>query len=202
MSRIYVLQSGFVTTVGSQLVRTADKDVSFRDSLFVLDYRVTDTSNYYDEEVERLFQQYRKNENVAHNFDYRESVYRCFYRLFTSTTLSPWINLQLESRTVGNLHRRFLRDVLQNVLNGGRRQLANLQYYQLLLASETSRNIPHRPDDSDEILQEFTKANHSSEIPFLLATWTEEISGFVDMLDVLYVIFGPRHGPQSVSSGA
>ncbi len=64
MSRVFVLQSGFVNTVADKLVRSADKDISFRDSLFVLDYSVTDTSNYYDEEVEQLFQQFRRDNSV------------------------------------------------------------------------------------------------------------------------------------------
>jgi hypothetical protein len=202
MSRVFVLQSGFVTTVADKLVRSADKDISFRDSLFVLDYRVTDTSNYYDEEVEQLFQQFRRDNSVLEKFEFREGVLRTVYRLFKSETIVPWLRLQMEQRTVGYLHKRFLRDVLENILLGKAREMENYQYYRLLLASEISRNAPHKPDDTEELLKVFIDSAHSNLISDILYSWTGTMRGVADVLGVMHVLFGPRHGPVSVASGA
>ena len=202
MTRVFVLQSGFVTTVADKLVRSADKDISFRDSLFVLDYRVTDTSNYYDEEVEQLFQQFRRDNSVVEKFEFREGILKTFYRLFKSETIVPWLRLQMEQRTVGHLHKRFLRDVLNHALTSKAREMENYQYYRLLLASEISRNAPHKADDTDEVLRVFIDGNYSNLVTDIACKWTKDVRGITDLLGVLHVLFGPRHGPVSVASGA
>ena len=108
MSRIFVLQSGFVTMQPHALIKSTEPDLTFRDSLYVLDYRVRDTDNYYDEEIERLFHAFRKENSLMSRFEFREQILKATYRVFSATSIVPWLKLQLMQRTVGYLHRKYL----------------------------------------------------------------------------------------------
>jgi len=199
MSRIYVLQSGFVTTQPHALIKSTEPDLTFRDSLYVLDYRVKDTDNYYDEEIEKLFHSFRKDNSLMNRFEFREQIIKATYRVFSSTSIIPWLKLQLIQRTVGYLHRKYLQEALCSVLNKKPKTIENYQYYRLLHAGETSRAYPHDEHDADELLNEYIQEGSSVLISDLLSQWTKDINGFCDLLETLHTIFGRRQGIASVS---
>lgn len=198
MSRVFILQSGFVTMLGTYLNRSEEADLSFKDSLYATDYRVIDTENYYDSGVESLFHQWRHDNNVMLKFEFREAVLKLALRLFHSGTIMPWLRLQLSQRTVGYLHRKFLKEVLASVLNKEPKTLDNYQYYRLLSVSKDTAMSVMDDKDVDDLLKEYVKQNTSSNVTDLLYMWTKDVHGYADLLSTLHVIFGRRHGYSDV----
>lgn len=199
MDRVYVLQSGFVTMAPESLVKTSEPNLTFKDSLYVLDYRVQDTDNYYDEEIETLFQSFRKNNELLRRFEFREAILRAAYRVFKSDTIVPWLRLQLSQRTVGYLHRQFLKETFQKVSGGSKRNTDCFQYYRLLSAGEMSRHMPQTQKDPQPLLEEYVRIGKSTLLSDLLLEWTPDMEGVSDLLSSLHVIFGCRHGSSSVA---
>lgn len=199
--RAFTLQSGFVTTVPTKLIKAGETDLSFKDSLFVPDYRIQDTEHYYDQEVQELFKLFHDNNDVILDMKFRELVLRMFYRLFPGSSFVNWVRLQVDQRSVGYMHQRFLIESLAYVIHNRTRETGLFTYYQLLQANQTSRSIPHRANSMAEELSELSTSHHSFETTDFLVKWTRDTVSIADMLVSLHVIFGRRGGFSSVAMG-
>lgn len=199
MSKLFILQSGFVTHEASQLTKVDEIDLTFNDSLYQ-GRSAADTENYYDEGVEKLFQQWHKDNTLMNRFEFRELILENAFRVFKSKqkSIEPWIRLQMPQRTVGYLHRKFLKDSLRFILDGVPMSMDNYSYYRLLSAQNGSHHLQHGDDRSNEELQNYIAKNHSTELTYVLSNWTRDIKGFNDLLMSIHVIFGRRRGQVSV----
>lgn len=194
MTRAYILQSGFVTTLVTELNKVKEPETSFRERLHASGFQMQDLDHFYDEGVEALFQRYRQNPDILKDFVFREAVIRKALSLFKGKSVQDWVKLQLSQRSVSFLHRRFLEDTLSSVLNGTVRKMEPYHYFRLLRANNA---VPYASRDSINIDQDVQKLaelcgdlNQSTEQ--LLIRWTKDYRSFADMLASLHVIYGLR----------
>ena len=202
MDRFYVLQSGFVTQEATQLVRSEEADLSLKDRLYAGDRRVSDTENYYDEEVEHLFLSWQKDDALIRRFEFRERILKAAIRLFRgrNANIADWISLQMDKRTVGYLHRRFLKDVLASVLLKQPKSTDNYTYHRLLKAGGGSTNLKTGQDSANGELRDFVRKQTTADLTEILCRWTKDTRGFGDLIHTLHVIFGRRTGYAGTSS--
>ena len=194
--RLYILQSGFVAVNFTNLEATPEKKETLRDSLFASDFRIGDTVNLYDEGVEQLFQIYHKDNAIVRNFDFRERVIKTAIRAFDhgSDSIIPWIRAQLTQRTVGYIHRKFLYETIQFVLNKKPRTLDLMTYHRLIEAEDVGNRSQPGSDKPNEALENYVKSNQDCRLSRFIYGWVGSIDGYVDLLKTLEVIFGKREG--------
>lgn len=195
MAHLYVLQSGFVTGNTSRLVKTPESEETPLDSLLAVNLQTSDTDNFYDEGVESLFQQWRKDNKLMARFEFREMVLLSAYRVFSkneSVSIAPWLVDQLLQPEVGYLHRKFLKETFASVLNKESRSMETYTYFRLLHPSGPGNKPQVQNDCPDELLYEFVKRGQSTLITDFVREWTPNMHGFCDLLNTLHVIYGRR----------
>lgn len=200
--RTFILQSGFVTQEATRLIRSEATTLSFKDSLYAGGLKQLDTENYYDEEVEKLFQAWYKDDSIMRRFEFREEVLQAAVRLFNGRAgnMTEWIALQLKQRSVGYLHRRFLKECLASAINNMQKSMDNYTYHRLLKAGGNDELVSTGSDSSNRELESYIKNGTNAKVSSILTYWTNDVRGFGDLLHSLHVIFGRRVDASAVSS--
>lgn len=197
MLRLYRLQSGFVTSGATHLTRPDEEQVSAKSRLYVPDFRVQDSDNFYDEEVNQLFTYFHNDPDILKDMAFRENAIRMALRVFNTQTLDNWIKIQTSIRGVGYLHRRFLVETLEYLKRDQPRKMEPYNYYKLLSAEEGVRVSNVNDFSINECLK---KELSHYKIDEMVVSWTSSYRRFADMLESLQVIFGRRVGLSSVSN--
>lgn len=195
MDKLFILHSGFVTDDPTHLNKIEKKkNLTLRDKIYVSDSRVVDTENYYDEEVENLYRAFSNDNSLITRFDFRQQVLEAAIRTLKvkKDSIVPWIEFQLNQRTVGYLHRKFLKEMIESISFGTPKTMENANYYRLLSANYENNGLQTRPEHLDEILRKYVDNNEDTLLSSLLTRWTTTIHGTVDLLTTLRVIFGAR----------
>lgn len=200
--RAFTLQSGFVTQEATKLIRSEVAPLSFKDSLYTGGLKQSDTENYYDEDVEKLFQLWHKDDGIMRRFEFREEVLQVALRLFSGRAgnITEWLSLQMKQRSVGYLHRRFLKECFSSALNNKQKSTDNYTYHRLLKAGGNDELVPTGSDNSNHELELYIQRGTNAMVTNILAQWTNDIRGFGDLLHSLHVIFGRRSDASAVSS--
>ena len=204
MQKARILQSGFLAWSSTDLVRTSTEEVSFKASIYMPDYQVADTENYYDKNVEFLFQQWRNDNSLMQRFEFREAVLILAMRVFHEKSTLPWIQLQLNHAALSYLHLKFLSEMFASAMYNKAKTVDNFQYYRMLkpqLAAPTA--IAKRPVEGflKEMLDFSNGASSQTNlVSRILTEWTEDVDGLCDLLESLHVIFGKRSGVASVAN--
>ena len=197
MTKLFLLQSGFVTPNTSYLIREKAREMTLRDSLYQNDSRINDSNNYYDEIVERLFQLYHKDNSLLRTFEFREEILETALRVFSfnSPSIGAWIYLQLSQRTVGFLHRRYLKETINFAGLREPRAMENYTYYRLLNSNVDSNGFKTTMPDPTPELKEYN-LNGSALLTDFIQRWTRDVKGIADLLVSMHVIFGDRRESQ------
>lgn len=193
MTKLFLLQSGFVTPSADFLVKEEKKELSLRDRLYLKDTRISTNDSFYDEKIEKLFKSYRQDNSRIQSFEFREDILKSAIRAFShyGATLVPWVKMQLSQRTVGYLHRQYLLELF-TAANGGQRKLDNYTYYRLLSPIGNNDVFNTGKVDIEAELDQLTRTWSDLSLAGILTTWTKDIEGMVDLLKTLHVIFGRR----------
>ena len=199
MSKLFLLQSGFVTPNATFLVKEDDHDLSIRDKLYLSDTRIVDHTSYYDEKVEKLFHLWHQNNEIIRKFEFREEILETAFRVFQfkSASILPWVRIQIGQRTVGYLHRKFLKETLAYATIGKAREMENYTYYRLLSYEDDNSVFQTGKEDPDAVLKDFVSEG-SVNLVDVINNWTRSTVLFVDLLVTLRVIFGRREGRKTV----
>lgn len=203
MSKLFLLQSGFVTPNATYLVKEDDRDLSIRDKLYLADTRIVDHTSYYDEKVEKLFNLWHQNNGIIRKFEFREEILETAFRVFQfkSSSILPWVRIQLGQRTVGYLHRKFLKETLAFAMIGAQREMENYTYYRLLSYEDDNSVFQTGKEDPDALLKDFV-SDGSVNLVDIIDNWTRTTVSIVDLLVTLHVIFGRREGRKTVKMQA
>lgn len=200
---IYVLQSGFVSDDAENMDRTGgNESSSIRDALYQKSYAVADNIHYYDKSVDSLYRQRRADNELIKRFEFREEVLVRAYEVFGKKSFLDWVRLQIDQYTVGFLHRQFLMETVRFALTGEPRTTECSQFYRLLLATNASRKTLSSDRHAGQSLKDLVGERDATGFVMsdLLANWTQDVSGFDDLLSTMYVIFGRRQGISSVAT--
>lgn len=191
---IYVLHSGFVTGNTGRLNRNTQQQKTLREKISQDKILKIDTDNLYDEVIENLFHEWRNDNNLALSFDFREKVLEAAIRVFNkgNGSFTQWIGLQDNQRTVGYLHRKFILESMNRVLNNKPRTTEVYNFYMLLSPRDSGTAHQTRKDSVYEEFSKITQNSRDLSTTGILFDWTKDVSGFCDMLNSLHVIFGRR----------
>ena len=195
MTKLFLLQSGFVTPNATFLVKEDEHDLSVRDKLYLADTRISDNTSYYDESIEKLFNVWHKNNGHIRKFEFRQEILAAAFRVFkfNSPSIAPWLRLQLTQRTVGYLHRKYLKETMAFVFFQNLREMDNYTYYRLLNPDGDNDVFQTGLEDPDMAIREFVK-DESVNLTDVMNSWTRNTASFIDLLITMHVIFGRRPG--------
>ena len=195
MKPVFILHSGFVTTDSSKLLRSTIEDKGIRKMVIQPSSLGEDPDSYYDSEVTGIFNQWRKDEDLIRNFEFRETLLKVALRAFDDQSFGRWIELQHAQGGVGYLHRRFIKEMVGRIFSGQAKTMDNYQYYRLLSREPFSTKFPDTTVSSvlsTDYLDTFIKSGQGSFLPDVLTEWTKDTDGVVDLICTLNVIFGRR----------
>ena len=195
MKPVFILHSGFVTTDSSKLLRSTIEDKGIRKMMIQPSSLGEDPDSYYDSEVTGIFNQWRKDEDLIRNFEFRETLLKVALRAFDDQSFGRWIELQHAQGGVGYLHRRFIKEVVGRIFSDQAKTMDNYQYYRLLSREPFSTKFPDTNVSSvlsTDYLDTFIKSGQGSFLPDVLTEWTKDTDGVVDLICTLNVIFGRR----------
>ena len=195
MKPVFILHSGFVTTDSSKLLRSTIEDKGIRKMVIQPNTMGEDPDSYYDSEVTNVFNQWRKDEDLVRNFEFRETLLKVALRAFDDQSFGRWIELQHAQAGVGYLHRRFIKEMVGRIFSEQAKTMDNYQYYRLLSREPFSTKFPDTNPASvfsTDYLDTFIKSGQGSFLPDVLAEWTKDMDGVADLICTLNVIFGRR----------
>ena len=195
MKPVFILHSGFVTTDSSKLLRSTIEDKGIRKMVIQPSSLGEDPDSYYDSEVTGIFNQWRKDEDLIRNFEFRETLLKVALRAFDDQSFGRWIELQHAQGGVGYLHRRFIKEMVGRIFSDQAKTMDNYQYYRLLSREPFSTKFPDTNVSSvlsTDYLDTFVKSGQGSFLPDVLTEWTKDTDGVVDLICTLNVIFGRR----------
>lgn len=195
MKPVFILHSGFVTTDSSKLLRSTIEDKGIRKMVIQPNSMGEDPDSYYDSEVTNVFNQWRKDEDLVRNFEFRETLLKVALRAFDDQSFGRWIELQHAQGGVGYLHRRFIKEMVGRIFSDQAKTMDNYQYYRLLSREPFSTKFPDTNSTSvfsTDYLDTFIKSGQGSFLPDVLTEWTKDMDGVTDLICTLNVIFGRR----------
>lgn len=195
MKPVFILHSGFVTTDSSKLLRSTIEDKGIRKMVIQPSSLGEDPDTYYDSEVTGIFNQWRKDEDLIRNFEFRETLLKVALRAFDDQSFGRWIELQHAQGGVGYLHRRFIKEMVGRIFSEQAKTMDNYQYYRLLSREPFSTKFPDTNSASvfsTDYLDTFIKSGQGSFLPDVLTEWTKDMDGVADLICTLNVIFGRR----------
>lgn len=205
MTTLFLLQSGFITANSDFLIKETEKEKSVLDRLYLSDKRIESNQGFYDEKIEKLFKTYHQDESRIRSFEFREEILSAALRAFRfdSYNLGFWIKAQLSQRTVGYLHRVYMREMLRYAYRYPR-DMENYTYYRLLspLGNNDAFNVGKVDIDEelDDILNQPNGKPYNLDLVDILYNWSRDVKGIIDLLTTLHVIFG-RRAERSASRG-
>lgn len=198
MDTVYkLLQSGFIGRDSSDLVQIPERQKTLTSSLTTQSGFKLDTSNYYDQAVDQLYDQLTISEKVLNDFQFRETLLKKAYALFGEKTFIGWFQAQYKSPGFSYLHERFLKETLLYIYDNKNRAMSQSSYVRLLHVGQRQSIF-----STDDELREYKELNsilsnlNNATTTSLLASWTCNMEGLQDLLFTMNVIFGKR-APQA-----
>ncbi len=139
--------------------------------------------------VEALYSQHMQGTGATLSFDFREKVLQVALEAFGTSDFKHWFISQHRSPATGDLHRRFLDDILAFIVTG-RRNMALETWAALLTYSDIDGNItPLTPEVIDMFDRSFGKDQPVSLVD-VMVMWCSQPNGIEDLLHTLHILFG------------
>lgn len=195
MNNVVLLQSGFATFVTPSLKSgqplTANSLVNaLRLGQTVVEGDAVDHLKYHPG-----IKQLRERENATarffEDFDHREELLRVAKGIFGTDSFAEWCRIQLGSPSFTSLHKQFLLEMLQ-VLSGGRRRFQMLSWFDLVQLRPASPGDRAAPFDVSAYFGPGYTGGSLSRIIDVLVAWSALPGGMHELLEFLWVVFGPR----------
>lgn len=195
MEKIYMLQSGFVSKNTGKLGRSQEPDKTLNQRLIGISSSA-DYVNFFDSDIEVLFQDFRKSPSIAEDFDYREKVIKAFFRVFSGENISfsAWLGIQDAKEPLPLLHKKLIIDTIDYIYAGKPREIELFTYYRLLSDSGRSevRNFAKGGGELYKSVEKMLAVGTSTDIAEIAKQWNRDLNTFCDMLVTMHVIFGKR----------
>lgn len=180
---------GFIGGIPAERVVRMNKPPADAPSLMHLfqikNYHNADTTTYSNHEVEALYATYLKQVGEVTSFAFRKKVLSVALRAFGTKDFQEWIIQQRSSPASGELHRRFIRDIVR-FLSGKRRELSLQVWAGLLNIDEDGGNTTPDP----EVEEFFAIYPHAHDLRHTLQFWCSQNGGIEDLLQTLHLLFG------------
>lgn len=137
-------------------------------------------------DVEALYASYMKQSGGVTSFDFRTKVLKAALQAFGTGDFQFWIMQQRTSPGYGDLHRRFIRDIVR-YLRGERRELS-LDVWDPLLVIENGATGVDLPDP---LIEEFFAVwPEAKQVSKVVQMWCQRHNGIEDLIVSLHLLFG------------
>lgn len=143
--------------------------------------------------VEEIWSFYMRNKGALANFEFREKLLKTALTAFGTKDFMTWTRLQYEGPVSGELHTKFLDDMLNYILTG-RRSLAVDAWSTMLVVRDIHNNVtpvPHRHFTHDFFVDPNNPNRaRNADLETVLILWTSHEGGFDDLIQTLHLLFG------------
>lgn len=133
MKKMLVLQSGFVSPEHPGLIRPDlnENDTTFQS--FILDKGYLNDPNifFFERGLNGLFAEYTKDFDKGSKWDFKEQCIKSIVRALGTYSFMEWIEYQLDSPHITEVHSKFLKDTLQ-FLRTGKRDISVETWYSVV----------------------------------------------------------------------
>lgn len=195
MSLYPVLQSGFVAMSESGFKKSDLSQPTVRDVLLYHMPEKKTTHYFYHPQITELYLSYCASPEKLKDFDFREQIIKQAVAVFKGTTFYDWILLQSNKPTIGNLHREFIVQTLNYLLNDQAREIHLSQWIRLLETDIKAKLVPI------EVSEIKTARIFPLKTTELLSLWLSKPKGYEDLLLSLFAMFGSRNQTTEVTEG-
>jgi len=209
IERHAILQSGFVSTNVTDLVKTSKERDQFVEFALAKDHVVKHNPFFYSAEITDLYQTASANRNAIKDFEFRERILKFGFKQFPKGYLLDWFNLQFNIGNLSELHMVFLVETFDYVAYGQPRRIESSQWISLLENTSISKktNVVFKEyfknrwlvanrENAAVVLSEM---ENLQTIDFFKA-WSCNLDKSMDMLYSLFTIFGSRNVATNVAN--
>ena len=185
-----LLQSGYLT------VETPLLDINKRKSftnlnltalLFTLPKDETNNPNFFNTEVEQLFQLWRKDQSIVKDFDFIVNLLRVAKHAFGMDSFKDWLRIQEMGNQTTRVHVDFLKDTF-TFLQTGKRDI-NIETWKNLFTHGDNTKIFDINIDS---IFYGDNSHLSTRVNEVITQWISIPNGVSDLMMSLEIIFGKR----------
>lgn len=192
MSKASILASGYITYPNENLITKPLEENIYIKYVIVRDYLKNHSSYFYSEEIEYLFRLMNQNDNSINEMDNRIRVIQLAKLLFNDRSILDWVELQKHNPLISVFHIDFIKDTLGHIFRGTRHRIDIGSYVRLIEPNVANKdNIVNLSKYLDEVLAEYSDFRSIS-MSNTIATWLAQPNGYNDLINTLYILYGPR----------
>lgn len=143
--------------------------------------------------VEGLYVEYIKKTIMSGSFEFRKKVLHAALHAFGTADFNIWFEAQFKTPACGDLHKRFLDDILKFIVTG-RRDMSLENWGSLITITDEGDNIGSISDYAKDFFGIGKGARVHDRQNYLLTEiiqrWCSQPNGFEDLLGTLHILFG------------
>lgn len=207
-SNCVILQSGFLCLKGPKIIKGTDADSGIKEvESFVMNRPVVidNVGFYYHSEIDKLFKEYiATSTKIGLKQEFKDQFVIAAYDAFGFDYIDEWISLQNNNQYIGDLHSRFIKDMLTFIATGKRSIMAD--NWAMLIdrsSGNTDKNFYSKIDPKDYFNYKNSswagdKIDNNTVIDFF-HSWTNQPNGLHDFFMTVGLIFGKHEGRHIVT---
>ena len=140
---------------------------------------------FYDVELDKLYQEYDKDNRLIRSFEFRERLLIAVKNSFKTGRIGDWFSFQELSPYFSSLHCKFINDTANFILSG-RREISIQSWQGLIYPSlKTQSDYGLAFNDNAKFMVEQGNYNLS----FTIARWTAQQNGWQDLITFAGIVF-------------
>ena len=198
LDKYSILQSGFLSLGNPKLTRPTEQpsDMSFDAYILNKSFNIDTNVYFFHSALDHLYKEYKKDQRLSLDFDFREKVFIEFYDAIGMSTLEAWIDIQVNNPNLSVLHSKFLIDMLMFI--SGRTRTIQPENWELIISKDNSFNkSPFVKIKTSEFFNR-DKGLIPGPIDEVLLDWISKPMGFSDFIVTIGIIFGRKNGVETV----
>jgi hypothetical protein len=142
-----------------------------------------------NQNIEALWAKLNDSYGAMDSMEFREKVLRIALNAFGTQNFYDWINVQISGPSTGDIHMRFLQDMLE-FIETGKHQMSLHNWSGLLSLSEITHNETPNEGQFNWFFITGDKRPKNMQLVDVIQRWCSQPNGFIDLAHTLHVLFG------------
>jgi hypothetical protein len=141
--------------------------------------------------VEALYAAYIRNNINTSSMEFRTSILEAALDAFGTTNFAVWYSVQFDNAVAGDLHNRFLDDILK-FIEFGRRDMSLETWASLLIITDEGDDVGYLSDRAKKFFGIYNNQSAKDNIKLVdvIQKWCSKPGGLEDLLGTLHILFG------------
>lgn len=194
MKKYPVLRSGFLGVSLVGMKQPDSKYNAFNAAILGKQRLEPDNSNYYHEDIQKLFVRSQKEGQygILNDFQFQEDILRSAAEAFGTTNFYDWLKIQLLNPEITGIQKAFLVETLE-YLCGTPRKTHIHQWIRLLEYTGGKDRNAIRTTGANERIEEFIdKRLVPASLSEVFVRWIRQPGGFYEFISSMEAFFGNR----------